>query len=123
MARDLARMAGRQPGDRPRGAALADVPIPPSRAAVPQLVTPKPVLMLRAEPATPVRRDERGPRFGEHLVPQAGPWCEVWNLMGCRNGSGHFARATVALETQHDGASWCAGTARPGSGRGSPARS
>jgi hypothetical protein len=61
------------------------------------------MLMIRAEAAASVPREERGPGFGEHLVPQAGPWCEVCSFMGWRNGSGHFARAAVALQTQRDG--------------------
>jgi len=100
---DLARIAGRQPAGRPGKGALSGVPIPPPPPAAPQSATPRPVLMIRAEPAAPLQRGERGPRFGQHLVPQAGPWCEVCSLMGWRNGSGHFARATVALETQRDG--------------------
>jgi hypothetical protein len=103
MAGDLARMAGRQPGGRRGSATLTGAPIPSSRPPVPQLAKPKPVLIPRAESAAPVRREERGPGFGEHLVPHAGTWCEVCSEMGWRNGSGHFARATVALETQHDG--------------------
>jgi hypothetical protein len=99
----VARMAGRQPAGGPGSGALNGVPIPPSRLPAPQPAKPKPVLLVRAEPTAPVRREQRGPGFGEYLVPEAGPWCEVCSFMGWRNHEGLFARATVALETLRDG--------------------
>jgi hypothetical protein len=103
MVADLARLAGRESAGGPSSSALNGVAISPSRLPALQVARPKSVLILRGEPAVPVRREQRSPGFGEHLVPGAGPWCEVCSLMGWRNGIGRFARATVALETQRDG--------------------
>jgi len=102
MTEDLARMVWRQPAGSPGDGVLSGVPVPPSRLPALPAAKPKPVLMIRAEPVPP-RRKEPVPGFGEHLVPEVGPWCQVCSFMGWRNGSGHFTRATVALETQRDG--------------------
>lgn len=102
MAEDLARLVWRQPAGSPGDGVLNGVPVLRSSPAVLPAAKPKPVLRIRAEPVPP-RGREPGPGFGEHLVPDAGLWCQVCSLMGWRNGSGRFARATVALEMQWDG--------------------
>jgi hypothetical protein len=101
MTEDLARLVWRQPGGAGDGV-LSGVPVSPSRPLVLPATKPNPVLVIRAEPVLS-RREELVPGFGEHLVPAAGLWCEVCSSLGWRNGSGHFARATVALETERDG--------------------
>jgi hypothetical protein len=96
-ARVLGDLAGRL-----ANGALTGVPIPPSRPAAAQSAEPKPVLTIRSERVLPQRKNPE-PGFGQHLVPEARPWCEVCSFMGWRNHEGLFARATVALEMLRDG--------------------
>ena len=98
-------LAARVLGDLGAGlanGALTGVPIPPSRPAAPQSAKPKPVLTIRAEPVL-LRRREPEPGFGQHLVPETRPPCELCSFMGWRNHEGLFARAIVALEMLRDG--------------------
>jgi hypothetical protein len=89
-------------GGRLANGALTGVPISPSRPAALQSAQPKPVLTIRAEPVL-LRRKEPEPGFGQHLVPDGRPWCEVCSFMGWRNHQGLFARATTVLEMLRDG--------------------